>query len=440
MITFYADKIADDLNDPNIWNRFLEQHINNAENVDPVTKVEHYTVHAQFNKALFDYIKTPVQFKTFDQYASGKNIVVIGLHGGWSKLKLDPIRKWFVSNQYRNQAWNDSNCKIMLDYCEEGIADCVMFDDLHSWIIENNLIGRILYNTSSVNIKELYLKWCVRNKTTPAMETVSYGYFFNAIFPRKQWIKGNKLLAHYPDSDWSDRLQRFICLNRRPWPHRVLLLTLLKHYDIINDGAVSMPKHFSEPEINWSENEFNIVQNWNNLKESVNGYFDNLDNDFWAMYNSLPKIADTTKFEVNQALDLNLGFYQNYPINLISETFFFTDSIFPSEKIWKPMLMGQIFIVMSSAGYLQALRNFGFKTFHPFINEEYDLMNDPIERSHAIVKSLKEIVNLSTVDFQSLIENCKPIVQHNKKLITNVDKINEIMNSKLATAIDNLWH
>lgn len=440
MITFYADKIADDLDDPNLWNRFLEQHINNKDNVDPVTGVEHYTVHAQFNKALFDYIKTPIQFKTFDQYVSGKNVVVIGLHGGWSKLKLDPIRQWFVSNQYRIQAWNDVNCKIILDYCEEGIADSVMFEDLHSWILKNKLENRIVYLTSSINAKDLYLDWCHRNSTAPAFEIVWYGHFVNWLVPRKLWVKDATLENQYPNARWEIENTRYVCLNRRPWWHRILLLTLLEHYNIINFGAVSMPLEFTEAEIKWNEKEFDIIENWDCLKDSVNGYFDGLNDSFKKMYASLPRIADIEKFEVNRALDLNEKFYQNYPINLVSETLFFTNSIFPSEKVWKPMLMGQIFIVMSSPGYLDALRKLGFKTFHPYIDEEYDLMYDPVERAHAIVKSLKKIVTMNTVEFETLLKNCQPIILHNKKLITNVNKINHIMNQPLADAIENLWN
>ncbi len=42
------------------------------------------------------------------------------------------------------------------------------------------------------------------------------------------------------------------------------------------------------------------------------------------------------------------------------------------EKIWKPIIHLQPFIIVGNSGILKRIRNYGFKTFHPFIDESYD--------------------------------------------------------------------
>jgi hypothetical protein len=432
MITFYGDKITADFANPYLNNRFLEQHIQDKDVM--YTGAQQFTVHPQFNSSAFKYFKSPVRFENFSNYTNGKNVVVIGMHGGWSETKLELIKQWFLKDPKRRQAWQDLNCKIIIDYCEEGFTTEV-FADLHYWIVDNDLSDRVLYVTSSYKVKEQYAVWCRDNRKTANMQVSWFGFFLTWDVVRDQQAR-QKNICYY---EKKKNKNRFMCLNRRPWSHRILLLTLLQKYKLVEHGAVSMPLEFNEVEISWQAADFNIPAKWEELKERFNGYLDYLDSDFNQMYNQLPLIVDTKNFEINRAFDLNESLYRQYPINLISETLFFTDAVFASEKIWKPMLMDQIFIVMSAPYYLQQLRELGFKTFHPYINEEYDLIEDPLDRANAVVDALANIVKLSDSEFDQLLENCKAIVQHNKKLITDVDQIDRIISQDLVDEIENFW-
>jgi hypothetical protein len=151
-------------------------------------------------------------------------------------------------------------------------------------------------------------------------------------------------------------------------------------------------------------------------------------------------IADTNDFGTNHAMDLNVDFYNNYPINIVTETLFFTDAAFTSEKIWKPMLLGQIFLVLASPHYLQALRNLGFKTFNQFINEEYDTIIDPLDRANALANSLKDIVNLSDEKFAELLENCKSVIAHNREIVVDQKRLTKLVSTKVVDLIENSWN
>jgi hypothetical protein len=432
MITFYGDLVAPLLDSDSTWNRYLEQRIQPNQSDFP----QQFTVHPQLDSIVFNYINDSIELKSFEQYSSGKNVVIIGLHGGWNELKLPFIKEWFLSNSNRLTAWHDINCQIVLDYSEEGFTT-EFFNAAHNWIIENDLQDRVLYISSSINVSELYLSWCKQHKQRPVMKAAWFGFFAN-------WINFNRRFTQdesytVPMAMWQAGAKRYMSLNRRPYPHRILLTTLLEHLSLIEQGAISMPKYFKEPDINWEELDFDTEYQWEMLTERYNGHIDYLSSSFISLYNKLPLIADTDRFDINHAMDLNSEFYKHYPINVITETLFFTKSIFTSEKIWKPMLHGQIFLPLAAPYYLQSLRELGFKTFAPYINEEYDLIEDPIERAQALVKVLEGLLQLSESDFNKLLLNCKPLVEHNRQLINDKTRLDRIISIRAAHAIETYW-
>lgn len=428
MITFYADVVANNLKDPHISNRYLCQNINEFTD-----REQDFTGHAQLDFSVFGYIKQPVQFLTFDQYAPGQNVVAIGLHGGWNTAKLAKIKSWFVSDAQRLQAWLDPNCVIVLDYSEEGFTTEV-FDDLWTWIQDNNLVDRVLYVSSSYNVSGQYREWCRLQRQGENMRAVWYGFFPN-------WLLRDHgaLTISTGKAQWNNH-KRYMCLNRRPHPHRILLTALLEYFQILDRGAVSLPKHFDEKEIVWKPQDWDIPYQWNLLQYRANGYLEYLQPSFERLYCQLPLIADTNVFSTNYALDLNRDFYQDYPINVVSETLFFTDATFASEKIWKPMLMQQIFFIMAAPGYLEDMRDMGFATFGPYIDESYDSVLDPLERACEMVASLKSVVELSDLKFQRLLYQCEERVVHNKNLLCDKVKLEAMINSKVAEAIEQSWH
>lgn len=427
MITFYADTVADNLVDPHISNRYLHQNINLTNDAE-----QDFTGHAQLDFSVFGYINEPVQFLTFDKYKSGRNVVAIGLHGGWTSNKLTKIKSWFMSNSHRQQAWTDPNCLILLDYSEEGFTTEV-FEDLWTWIQDNNLIDRVLYVSSSYNVSGQYREWCRLEHLGENMRAAWYGFFPN-------WLLRDhgELTIATGKAKWNNH-KRYMCLNRRPHPHRILLTTLLEYFQVLGQGAVSLPKHFDEKEIVWKPQDWDIPYQWNLLQYRANGYLEYLQPSFERLYRQLPLIADTEVFSTNYALDLNRDFYQDYPINVISETLFFTTATFASEKIWKPMLMQQIFFIMAAPGYLKDMQDMGFATFDPYIDESYDSVLDPLERACEMVASLKSVVELSDLKFQRLLYQCEERVIHNKNLLCDKAKLEAMINSRVANAIEHSW-
>ena len=99
------------------------------------------------------------------------------------------------------------------------------------------------------------------------------------------------------------------------------------------------------------------------------------------------------------------------------------------EKIAKPIIARRLFIVFANAGYLQHLRDIGFKTFDGIIDESYDSIENNIERWDQAFEQVKLLSQKKHID---IIEQIKPIVDHNFAHIMNTDwdhlLCNEIQN------------
>lgn len=104
--------------------------------------------------------------------------------------------------------------------------------------------------------------------------------------------------------------------------------------------------------------------------------------------------------------------FNSTKFNIVSETVVH-DEVFFTEKIWKPIIAGQIFIVHGKHLYLQDLRSLGFETFGEFIDESYDNIRPLEERTEAIV-SLCE--NLKGKSHMRLYDDTKQIREHNQQI------------------------
>jgi hypothetical protein len=123
----------------------------------------------------------------------------------------------------------------------------------------------------------------------------------------------------------------------------------------------------------------------------------------------------------------------NSSIHLICETLFETEKIHLTEKIFKPIVMNQPFFLFSSAGSLQYLKKYGFKTFDGIWDESYDQEKNHQIRMAMIFLEIEKLMNLSRKEFDLLCNRCRPIIEHNRQWFFNQKfqtlLINEMKNS-----------
>ena len=90
---------------------------------------------------------------------------------------------------------------------------------------------------------------------------------------------------------------------------------------------------------------------------------------------------------------------------------------FITEKTWKGISCRKPFIMYSTPQHLKRLQLLGYKTFSPYIDESYDLIEDNKERFYAIVDEIERINKLPQKEFIDLIVNIQPIINHNFKVL-----------------------
>jgi hypothetical protein len=119
--------------------------------------------------------------------------------------------------------------------------------------------------------------------------------------------------------------------------------------------------------------------------------------------------------------------------HVVTETVFYYDKLHLTEKIFKPIVSKQPFMLLASPGNLAYLKSYGFKTFEGIIDESYDSIQDPWARINAVVTELKKFCGLSESEKLNVIRACEEIVEYNfqhfytnfkhiisKELISNV--------------------
>jgi hypothetical protein len=99
--------------------------------------------------------------------------------------------------------------------------------------------------------------------------------------------------------------------------------------------------------------------------------------------------------------------------HIVTETVFYYDKLHLTEKIFKPIVSKQPFMLLAAPGNLAYLRSYGFKTFEGIIDESYDNIVDNDDRIDAVAKQLQWYCNLSPEEKSRVIERLAPIVEYN---------------------------
>jgi hypothetical protein len=84
-----------------------------------------------------------------------------------------------------------------------------------------------------------------------------------------------------------------------------------------------------------------------------------------------------------------------------------------TEKIFKPIVLRQPFVLVGGIGSLEYLRSYGFKTFGSFWDESYDEIENLDERMQAIADIVNNIGAMSLNELESMRTGMQEILDHN---------------------------
>lgn len=225
--------------------------------------------------------------------------------------------------------------------------------------------------------------------------------------------------------DTSPRIKpkKFLCFNNGLRSHRFYLVAQFLDDGFLNKAYISC-----------------LFRSFQNNKSEMLQIFYNTQLKYqmptWAndIYNILKKNVDLFPIELNWlhpedynkycfTIENDLEYYRNSYFSVITETKFFKDlpnlvegqfnGIFFTEKTFKVILAKHPFILASFTGSLSALKSLGYKTFHPYINEEYDLIEDDEKRITIILEEILRLSNFTDNEWLDWQEAVRPIVEYN---------------------------
>jgi hypothetical protein len=323
---------------------------------------------------------------------------------------------------------------LLLDQSHEGYHEDWMFDSLHIDCDKYRINPKqIIYVTGNLQESIQYDNW-IKGKNPPGkMLMLPYAQFEHAVattFLNRTRIDNlpplptvSKQIAY--KGRYLDKIKLYNALQKRPRAHRAWLFRYLWKNNLLNDGINSM-----------------------NRVEHANTYYMDkfMDKDEYDQFISLlPMLPPSNESDVKELQDFShddSGKYQmrfnedialDTWVTVISEAAFGENNCFISEKTFKFLAYGHPFIIAGNRYSLQKLKELGYKTFSPFIDETYDEL-DTWDRYDAIIHSLIKIKNIPLKKKLDWFIGMKEIMEYNSNHLL---KNSFYSVSNLATLIEN---
>lgn len=105
---------------------------------------------------------------------------------------------------------------------------------------------------------------------------------------------------------------------------------------------------------------------------------------------------------------------------IVTETYMSDERLsYITEKTVRPIIRLQPFIHVGAPHMLKELREYGFKTFSPYINESYDDIEDPAKRMDAIFREIDRLCAMPPAEIHALYQKLWPAVKHNFDCFTD---------------------
>jgi len=124
-----------------------------------------------------------------------------------------------------------------------------------------------------------------------------------------------------------------------------------------------------------------------------------------------------------------------FDIHIVPETIFDTEKVHLTEKIFKPIVMQQPFILFGGPRSLEYVRSYGFKTFNHLWDESYDYEEDSNIRFKKISDLISHLNNLNSTEYKKLIQETHKITEFNREHFYS-DKFYKTLKSELHNNLE----
>lgn len=315
-----------------------------------------------------------------------------------------------ILNSLQEKHWdhlrNDPTARFVYENCNETFT-YKLAHDIKSVIVEKQIHPSKIY---MIVMDEVHRKFINDRFAELEIYGVNVGVF-------------NDLLSKTTVLEEESTEYKFSMLSRNYRPWRTRLYAELANKNLLKDFRYSFYNIFPYGEVKYYSQDVMI----DDLKKI--GYSPTDVSKDWL--SKVPYTLDTDDNVLNKWGDATYSAIMSADIHVLVETHFdlsyyvpgykeYSRKLAPSsitEKTNKPIACGKPFIVFATPYFLEDLKLLGFRSFAPYINEDYDKETDNAARLNMIVEEINRISNLSEDDYNELIKNCLSIADKNRQIL-----------------------
>jgi len=257
---------------------------------------------------------------------------------------------------------------------------------------------------------------CVSEHSTEVTQYKTLYYFFHG-FAALDWYRGYHAL-NYNKSIVKEYKHDYITFNRiinHDRSYRIYFVSLLKAQGLLENGLVS----FGVTD--------NLFDDWRDEVLDPNTKLSK-----HARQHAKLHLTDISRLVIDHAelpgsasasipRTIDCWMLPDFPAppsvdafwHIVTETVFYYDKLHLTEKIFKPIVSKQPFMLLAAPGNLAYLKSYGFKTFDSVIDESYDNILDNDARIEAVVDQLSWYCNLTPDEKTDIIQQLEPIIDYN---------------------------
>ena len=306
----------------------------------------------------------------------------------------------------------EGQCTIVLWSCNEGYDpfQYEIFDRIYEELESKYLpFDNFIFVSGNLIIDVLHQAWAKVNNQNYLIKCLPFN---NEIYDDYSKIQDNVIY----DKDSKERDKYFLLLNRAPRIHRMAFISWLNSENLLENTLTSYPSEKLAPYNFSKKSDLSVyfsrmlcldrktkskcLSGWKDLEE-----------------NKLPLIVDVDEWGTNHYGTSVDWLYSKTFFSVVTESIYDDLSVFLDEKIWKPIYNYHPFLMIGCPNSLVKLREFGFKTFSPWIDESYDLELNHGKRMGMVVNEIKKLCSMSIDELRGWYQNLIPILEHNKSFL-----------------------
>ena len=305
---------------------------------------------------------------------------------------------------------------LLLDQSHEGYQPEWLWSCFHNMCDQYKVSpSQLIYVTGNLNSETQYDEWANMHGIIDRVKIIAYPHFEMVIKETTDYPlwEGNSYAAFEDQIEFKEKnlnsIKLYNALQKRPRAHRIWLFFGLFKYNLLNSGINTM-------------NSFDYVKSFYEQKCITQQEFNNFKHLLPMLPEENPKQSSLNDFASSDCglylTSINRDTSMKSWFSLVSEASFgdTENTCFLSEKTFKPIICSQPFIIYGNKGSLQHLRNMGYKTFSPFIDETYDTL-DTWNRYDAILKEISRLNAMSTDERLEWFKSMRHILEHNFNMI-----------------------